>query len=294
MTHKERVLAYLRTIAPAGATNGQITRELGIRSPSITYLLTQGLMYKSLIRGELAKGAWTFYALKTAGSEFGPIASYSWELVRAERAWQVRWIVPLLEGAEGRAWFLREALRCPCPPDEAAGAEAFHFCRPLGDLFDADYARVLGKPALEEAFIAYYNRLFGLGEGPALSEVWRSAPGGALRHPAGRPGWDNATLRHLADKAQRRRAGMVARTLETEADLLLLSARHAVIVECCVLRAFSGKRYKRLLRMSEVLARRLNRSLHLGLLVDDDYQPPFEWKGLPYVRGSEIVERSAR
>lgn len=289
MTHKDRVLAYLQTIAPAGATNAQITRELGIRAQSITYLLTQRLMYKGVIRGELAKGVWTFYATDAARGGFQPIASYSWGITHSQRSWQVHWLAPLLERADGRAWLLRDKLRCPCTPDEAAQAEVFHFCRPLGELLDADLGRCQGETASQEGFIAYYNQLFGLPEAFGLDGIWRSAPGGELRHPRD---WGRAFLRrHVADKALRKRASAVARLLETEVDLLLLTARHAVLVACCVGGGFSPKRYKRTLKMGELLARRLEKALHPGLVVDDDYEPPFEWKGIPYVRGSEAVER---
>jgi len=289
ITHKDRVLAYLQTLAPAGATNAQITRELGIRAQSITYLLTQRLMYKGLIRGELAKGVWAFYALGEARSAFEPLARYSWELNRSRRGWQVRWLVPLLERPEGRSWLLREKLRCPCAPEEAAQAEVFHFCRPLGDLFEADYEHCLGQTDSEDAFIAYYNRLFGLPEDFGLNELWRNAPGGELRPPSS---WDRAFLRRrVADKASRKRASAMARLLAAEVDLLLLTARHAVLIECCLLGGFSPRRYKRTLKMGELLARRLGKALHLGLVVDDGYEPPFEWKGIPYVRGSEVEGR---
>ena len=52
MTYAERILGYLWSIAPDGATNRQIADRLSIQSQQTVYLLTQELLRKGLIRGE--------------------------------------------------------------------------------------------------------------------------------------------------------------------------------------------------------------------------------------------------
>ncbi len=43
MTHAEDILAYLWSLLPDGATNGQIARQLEIRSHQTVYMTTQDL-----------------------------------------------------------------------------------------------------------------------------------------------------------------------------------------------------------------------------------------------------------
>ena len=109
-------------------------------------------------------------------NQFRPVSTFSWEINRAERSHQVRWLAPLLDQPEGRAWFL-ERLRCPCTPDEARAAEVFHLCFPLRDIFTADYYQCRGTPHLEDQFIGYYNRLFGLPEDFGVVESYKVVPG---------------------------------------------------------------------------------------------------------------------
>ena len=51
MTQAESVLDYLWSLAPNGATNGELTRRLGIPSHQTVHMLTQQLMYQGRIRG---------------------------------------------------------------------------------------------------------------------------------------------------------------------------------------------------------------------------------------------------
>lgn len=44
MTYAEQIVDYLWSIAPDGATNGQIARHLGIRSQQTVYMLTHDLV----------------------------------------------------------------------------------------------------------------------------------------------------------------------------------------------------------------------------------------------------------
>ena len=49
MTQAARVVDYLWSVAPNGATNGELARRLGIRSHWTVYMLTQQLMYQGRI-----------------------------------------------------------------------------------------------------------------------------------------------------------------------------------------------------------------------------------------------------
>jgi Holliday junction resolvase-like predicted endonuclease len=222
--------------------------------------------------------------------QFQPIPDFSFEINRAERSHQVRWLVPLLDRPEGSAWFL-ERLQCPCTPDEARAADVFHLCFPLRDIFTADYYQCRGTPHLEDQFIAYYNRLFGLPEDFGLQEVWRTAPGGEIRHPAagGRAGWYDDFLRErVPDQALQTQARNVRRMLGTEADVLLLTDRHAVLVECKYKSEPSTEQYERHQMMGKTLARRLEKAFHFGMVVEDERDPRFARIDVPHVLWSEI------
>ncbi len=60
MTYAERVLDYLWSIAPDGATNGELAGHLNIRSKQTVYMLTQRLMSTGRIVGERAGATWVF------------------------------------------------------------------------------------------------------------------------------------------------------------------------------------------------------------------------------------------
>jgi len=221
---------------------------------------------------------------------FRPVETFSWQINRAERTQQVRLLVPLLDRPEGRAWFLGR-LRCPCTPEEALEAEVFHLCFPLRDIFTADYYQCRGKRPLEDQFIAYYNRLFGLPEDFGIQEVWRTAPRGEIRHPGagGRAGWYESFLRaRIHDEGLYARARRVGRMLRTEADVLLLTRRHITLVECKYLSELSMEQHKRQLMMGKTLARRLSKAFHFGLVVEDERDPRFARIDVPYMRWSEV------
>jgi hypothetical protein len=229
----------------------------------------------------------------SADTQFQPVSTFSWEINRAERSRQVRWLAPLLDQPEGRAWFL-ERLACPCSPNEARTAEVFHLCFPLGDVFTADYHRCRGTPHLEDQFIAYYNPLFGLPEDFGVNEVWRTAPGGEIRHPGGRgrAGWYDDFLRErIPDDVLYERARNVRRMLGTEADVLLLTDRHVILVECKYHSQLPTEQYGRQQMMGKALARRLDKSFHFGLVVEDKRDSRSARIKDPYVRWSEIMNK---
>ena len=89
-------------------------------------------------------------------------------------------------------------------------------CFPLRDIFTADYYKCRGTPHLEDQFIVYYNHLFGLPEDFGVEQVWRTAPGGEIRHPGGggRTGWyDDFLQERIPDPDLHRRARNVRRML---------------------------------------------------------------------------------
>jgi len=222
--------------------------------------------------------------------QFEPISTFSWAVNRAERSRQVRWLAPLLDWPEGRVWFL-EKLAYPGTPDEAQTAKVFHLCFPLRDVFTADYYQCRGTLHLEDQFIAYYNRLFDLPEDFGVQEVWHTAPRGEIRHPAagGRAGWYEEFLEErISDPQLYRRARDMRRMLGTEADALLLTAHHVVLVECKYKSNPSIEQYGRHQMMGQALARRLDKEFYFGMVVEDPRDPQFARIHAPYVLWPEI------
>lgn len=62
MTQASRVLDYLWSISPDGASNSQIARAVGISSHQTVYMLTQQLVRRGLVHGVQASQGWTFFA----------------------------------------------------------------------------------------------------------------------------------------------------------------------------------------------------------------------------------------
>lgn len=69
-TNKERILDYLWSVSPEGATNSQIQKGTGITSHQQVYLLTRDLMYARLIRGEQRGREWVFWAVESVNVQF--------------------------------------------------------------------------------------------------------------------------------------------------------------------------------------------------------------------------------
>ncbi len=61
-TNKERILDYLWSVSPKGATNSQIQEYTNIQSHQQVYMLTQELMHTGLIQGEQHGREWIFRA----------------------------------------------------------------------------------------------------------------------------------------------------------------------------------------------------------------------------------------
>jgi hypothetical protein len=62
MSHRQRTLDYLWSLAPEGATNTAIAGHLGTTHQT-AFMLTRDLMGKGLIRGEQQRRPWIFYAV---------------------------------------------------------------------------------------------------------------------------------------------------------------------------------------------------------------------------------------
>ena len=71
MTQAERALDYLWSVAPNGATNGELARSLGIRSHQTVYMLTQRLLHEGRSRGALSGTTWVFHVAEEAGTTLG-------------------------------------------------------------------------------------------------------------------------------------------------------------------------------------------------------------------------------
>lgn len=227
--------------------------------------------------------------------QFQPVSDFSFDINRAERAQQVRFLVPLLADPEGRVWFL-ERLGCPCTTDEAQNAEPFHFVFPLRDLFTADYYTCRGDAEREAEFIAHYNQLFGLSSDFGADTVWRTRPGGPIRHPAapGRKGWHRAFLAEHVSLAEVERLLTIRQWLGTEADAMLLLRRHIVTIECKYQSSLRREQYDRQMEMGRLLSKRLGKDFFFGLVVESPRDLKRARIQEPHVTWDEIEKRLSR
>ncbi len=67
MTDTERILAYLRSVSPRAATNGEILEGTGIEGRYQVYQLTKELMGKGRIRGVKHDRQWSFWVGEPEG-----------------------------------------------------------------------------------------------------------------------------------------------------------------------------------------------------------------------------------
>ena len=85
MTQAERVLDYLWSIAPNGATNGELARSLGIRSQQTVYMLTQQLLHQGRIRGALSGTIWVFHVAEEPSTTLGTGPAWTSDTTPAAR-----------------------------------------------------------------------------------------------------------------------------------------------------------------------------------------------------------------
>jgi hypothetical protein len=71
MTQMQRVLDYLWTVAPNGASNAEIARGTDITSHQAVYMATQDLLEQALVRGVRLNRTWTFFAVEEHAYEPG-------------------------------------------------------------------------------------------------------------------------------------------------------------------------------------------------------------------------------
>jgi len=72
MTLASRVLDYLWSVAPKGATNSEIRQQLGITSHQTVYMATQQLVRQRLISAERQDHERTFHAVEDLGDAESP------------------------------------------------------------------------------------------------------------------------------------------------------------------------------------------------------------------------------
>jgi len=131
----------------------------------------------------------------------------------------------------------------------------------------------------------------GLPEDFGIPSVWRTAPGGQIRHPGapGRAGWYDDFLRErIRDEDLYRRARDVRRLLGTETDASVITENLLMVIECKYRTEPSLEQHERHKKMGAVLAARLGKTLYLGMVVNHDRDPSFARVNLPYVLWSEI------
>lgn len=133
--------------------------------------------------------------------------------------------------------------------------------------------------------------MFGLPEGFGVQEVWLTAPNGEIRHPAagGRAGWYEDFLEErVDDESLRCRARNMRRMLGTEADVLLVTGKYVVLVECKYKGGLSREQYERQQMMGDVLARRLRKAFHFGMVVEGERAPKFAQIDVPYACWADV------
>jgi len=72
MIHSERILAYLWSIAPSGATNGEIARRLGVTPHQTVFQATRDLMRRGQIAGRQVGREWVFSAADEVPESVNP------------------------------------------------------------------------------------------------------------------------------------------------------------------------------------------------------------------------------
>ncbi len=79
------MLDYLWSIAPNGATNGELARSLGIRSQQTVYMLTQLLLRQGRIRGALSGTIWVFRVAEEPSTTLGTGPAWTSDTIPAVR-----------------------------------------------------------------------------------------------------------------------------------------------------------------------------------------------------------------
>lgn len=303
MAHASTILQELLKTGKNGASTSELCALTGIASRSSVYHATRDLMLQGLVRGERSGHNWRFFAVSTAAAPaetivvsepggFAPVTEYAWQMVRADAAWQARYLQPLISSPRDRAWLMHR-LSSPCSRQECELAEVMQHTQPLRDLLYADALRAAGERSREDAMILYYNRLFGLPETFGLEHTWRDGPANQLRLPGepGRAGW---TGRHLkttvSSKRQLRKAEAVVELLNLQLDILLYTQRHVLVVQVYQPGSkVSLKQFELLRRYTAVLEQRLARGCAYAFVVERPELLPAS--DLLYIRWADVFAR---
>jgi hypothetical protein len=195
--------------------------------------------------------------------------------------------------SRGKFWLL-SSLGVAVSKQDAAASQVFHLSFPLKDIFTFDYYYCRGKRDLEDQFIAYYNDIFSLPVGFGIERIWRTAPGQDIRHPGapGRAGWFEAFLQErISDRELYNKARNIRRMLGTEADVLLLTPEHVLLIECKYLSSLLTEQYDRHIMMGRTLSKRLNKKFVFGLIVEEERDPENAKIKAPFVLWSSIEEK---
>jgi hypothetical protein len=148
MSYKERILDYLWSVAPDGATNGQIARALGISSQQTVYMTTQELAGRRLINAVKEGATWVFYALD-AHADGGAVRAATASVAHTGALTPAAFEALAVQ-------ILGERYRTPLAPGVVAGIrKRFDFVSADAQIVgDAKYATLVGGERLPPAKFA--------------------------------------------------------------------------------------------------------------------------------------------
>jgi hypothetical protein len=201
VTQAERVLDYLWSIAPNGATNGELARNLGIRSQQSVYMLTQQLLRQGRIRGALAGTKWVFHVAEEPSTTLGTGAAWTSDAAPPARFERLARHV------------LSDHYAVDLTPGSVPGvAKRFNFMSPdrrvVGDAKYFSLVGGLGLPPAKFSIIAEHVWLLEktsalttflvFGNDRAVPQRWLARYGGLASSVAFFFVYDDGTLEHLA------------------------------------------------------------------------------------------------
>ena len=148
MTQVQRILDYLWSIAPNGATNTQIAQGTGITPHQAVYMGTQKLLFQGRIQSERQGRAWVFSAVEGPAVDLGQSPSAATSPVRY--AQQALTASRFEEMARVR---LGKLFGSPLAPGSLADVpKRFDFVSPDGRIVgDAKYYTLVGGVGLPPA-----------------------------------------------------------------------------------------------------------------------------------------------
>jgi hypothetical protein len=148
MTQLQRILDYLWSVAPKGATNTQIAQGTGITPHQAVYMGTRHLLSQGRVYSERQGRTWVFYAVEGPAVDLGHSPSAATSPVRYDQ--QVLSAARFEEMARVK---LKELYRSPLVPGSLADVpKRFDFVSPDGRIVgDAKYYTLVGGVGLPPA-----------------------------------------------------------------------------------------------------------------------------------------------